>query len=800
MTSPSPDQPAPDNGQKFTSQQIILISILGVVFIIVLVASILILTRPQSSPEQITPEPIEVVLSTQQVSTLTPTPSHTPTLRSTFTPKPTWTPTISPTSTVTPLPTLLPSLTPAFPSEHNDQYKLIHWTPELATQLIDLLEVYPETLSGFARGADNQGYYDAFSYAIFSQQEALHRFATAPQARDWLWQLAYNLARTSDPVAGEVYANIITQELNAGKVTLDELYRWGLDRTPQVIIEVIPLDAPSDDLNSNLVKVSAGENGSSFFWLIEKPNGYINFPLTSDFNFIQPSGVDYFIINLLGTNNTVVGIYPSEVYDSFNYVTPSIFSLDQQPPVELGYENISPPAIGPEFINNWEPIEPGTGEGVLQFEDVIFAACPVTLNHAYGWNGKVLSFLQATYHIEPDLDLLSYCEVVINHALNVWGLEPTIQLMETLLPNWPPESTTTGGDYPQDALDEWRFRLSLYHGLLGNWAESTDYAATIVSNPASPDSRWITPAAEFLEIYQEQRDIYQACLPYPHCDPGLAFKSLAATITPQEYPDLINILENSGVTVSSSGYFDFDNDGESERWVLIRHSPGTPLEFWIMKPHETGIYAIFVDTIETDAPRLTYLEPISEPPIVKIDPDITFQLVKQGPDQEPVVVFVEQEVIFASDRTGLELDYLEVTLFTGGDPAFVQQELLILRTSPHFTCSYLLCPRFLYLLGLASELANDERAAVNAYLELWREYIDSPYATMARFKLISKITPVPTLTPANTQTPTSTHTSTVTPTLPGSAGTPSSTATETLPGYPPPEILPTNTPPSYPAP
>jgi len=257
---------------------------------------------------------------------------------------------------------------------------------------------------------------------------------------------------------------------------------------------------------------------------------------------------------------------------------------------------------------------------------------------------------------------------------------------------------------------------------------------------------------------------------------------------------LINVLENSGVTVGSSGYFDFDNDGESERWVVIRHSPGTPLEFWIMQPNETGVSAIFIVTLETDAPRLTYLEPISEPPIVQIDPDITFQLVNQGPDQEPAVVFVEQEVIFASDRTELELDYLEVTLFTGGDPAYVQQELLILRTSPHFTCSYLLCPRFLYLLGLASELANDERAAVNAYLELWREYINSPYATMARFKLISKITTVPTFTPTKTQTPTAA------PTLPGTSGTPSPTITATLPGYPPPGILPTSTQPGYPAP
>jgi hypothetical protein len=146
---------------------------------------------------------------------------------------------------------------------------------------------------------------------------------------------------------------------------------------------------------------------------------------------------------------------------------------------------------------------------------------------------------------------------------------------------------------------------------------------------------------------------------------------------------------------------------------------------------------------------------------------------------------VEQEVIFASDRTELELDSLELTLFSGGDPAYVQEELLILRASPHFTCSYILCPRYLYLLGLASELANDERSAVDAYLELWRNFINSPFATMARFKLISTITPTPTLTPTNTITPapTLTPTNTISPSpTSGEATVPTSTAT--IPGYP----------------
>jgi hypothetical protein len=803
-SSNNSDQSPQDGEQKVSTQQIFLIGLLGLVLIIVLVISILILTRPDTATEQITPDQTEIIQSPQISPSLTPTQTITPNPRFTFTPKPSRTPTTAPTSTGTLLPTLIPSLTPAFPSEHNDQYQLVHWTPELATQLIDLLEVYPETLSSFARGADDQGYYDAFQYALFSQQEALLRFPTASQAQQWLWQLAYNLARTGDPAAGEVYANLITQELNRGEVNLDELYLWGINQTPQVMIEVIPLDSEGGDSSSNLIMVSADENGSSYFWLIEETSGFVSYPLTSDFNFVRPSEVDHFDLELSGIQRNIVGIFPTRVHDSFHYIPPRVFSLIGQPPLELNFEPVIPPAIGPEFKNNWEPVEPGSGNGDLQFVDIIFPACPVTVKHAYEWNSTAISYLGDSYQINPDPDLLGFCEIVVNHSALVWGMEPTIQLMETLLPVWPPELTNTGDEYPEDALDEWRYRLSLYHALISNQEEAIGYAETIVSSPASPDSRWIAPAADFLEVYQEQRDIYRACLPSTFCDPRLAFQSLVGTITSQEYPDLINTLEQAGVSVRSNGFFDFDNDGESEPWMVIRHHTGSPLEFWIISPTEAGIVAVFVETVETDNPRLSYIEPVSEPPIVKIDPDITFHFIKQGPDQEPIILMVEVEVIFASDLTEMELDQLELTLLTGGDPAFVQTELIVLSNSPHFTCSYLLCPRYLYLLGLASELANDEFSAVAAYLELWREFLSSPYATMARFKLASTFTPAPTLTPTNTQTITVTSTGTGAPT---STPLPATNTPEgypppgsPTPGYPPPDITPTSTQPGYPYP
>ncbi|MCK4724687.1 MAG: hypothetical protein KAT29_02740, partial [Anaerolineales bacterium] len=476
MNSSQPEDNTQDSERKISPQQLFLIGLLGVVFVIVLVVSILILTRPQSTDPGTPTEQLEIAFSSETIASLTPTNTTTPLPRFTFTPKPTRTPTIGPTSTASATPTLLPSLTPAFPSEHNDQYKLVLWTPELAEQLIKILEVYPDTLSSFARGNDNQGYYDAFQYALFSQREALLRFPTASQAEEWQWQLAYNLARTGDQNAGEVYASLITQELNRDDTTLDELYSWGLKRDPQLLIESFPLESGEEILSSNLVKVTAGENGSSYFWLIEGLTGYTSHSLTSDFDFIRPNRIDNFLVKLLGTISEVVGIFPSIVHESLHYTIPSVFSLLQQPPQELSFALFSPPAIGPDFKNYWQPVESGDGYGDLQFSDAVFPACPVTVTHPYQWNGLQFTFIEDTYQIAPDLDLLSYCEIVVNHSINVWGLEPTVLLMETLLPDWPPEKTTTGKDYPDDALDEWRYRLSIYHALLANQDQATAYA------------------------------------------------------------------------------------------------------------------------------------------------------------------------------------------------------------------------------------------------------------------------------------------------------------------------------------
>jgi hypothetical protein len=324
--------------------------------------------------------------------------------------------------------------------------------------------------------------------------------------------------------------------------------------------------------------------------------------------------------------------------------------------------------------------------------------------------------------------------------------------------------------------------------------ESIGYASAIIESPSTPDSRWIPPAQDLINTYQNPDDIYRVCSTAEFCDMRLAFQSLVETFPVEKYPDAPQLLVDAGVTYLSYGYFDFDNDAQTETWFVLRHQQGAPLEFWVLYPTAEQVYALFVAPLDTNEPKLSYLEPVSEPPIVQIAPDITFQLFRFGPDKEPFINMVQPEVIFSSDLTENELDRIEESILSGGDPIQARDELIVLGQEPYFTCSYLLCPRYYYLLGLANELSTQDQAAIDAYLQLWREFLESPFTTMARFKLAGPaVLPGPTLTPTRTitpiptktvtRTPTITYTPTITGTLP--TPTPSSTPTPTQSGTPP---------------
>jgi hypothetical protein len=378
--------------------------------------------------------------------------------------------------------------------------------------------------------------------------------------------------------------------------------------------------------------------------------------------------------------------------------------------------------------------------------------------------------------------------------------------METLLPDWPPPLNAEDDPYPVDAKDEWRFRLGVYNALVGDWETGIRYFSEVSTAPTVYDSHWITPSQEFLAAYQKPLDIYTACVNAKFCNPALAMEYLVGAL--QTEADALQFLWKSGVKTNSSGWFDFDGDGEAERWFTVRHHARERLEFWILARYANGIEALRVSQTNAIQPTLDYLEEayiadegLALQPVVMLDGKVAFSMRRLPDNQKPYLVDVPLRKEYPS-RFFVPLESYQAALLPefglqGASPEVIQQKLLDLEDYPGLLCKpNWTCDRYYYLLGLASELAGDELTAVEAYHQLWLDYTKSPFTTMARLKLASLAVLLPTSTGAPTPTYTGTSlTSTLTPTGATPTLTRTGTATFTPQTFTP-TITNTGTPPT----
>lgn len=768
---------------RFLITNLIIVSVF-ILTLVILVASYPTLLAPDpTATATITPTQLPTITASPTVptATITPTPTATRTLR------PTLTPTITPTrtKTLTPTPTVTATgpatLTPATPQLGEERYRLQTWTADDAAHLVDLMEYYPNTLSQKARGDDNAAYYAAFSYAVVAQKEALLRFPDAPEANQWRWGLAYDLARTSDPSAGQQYASLIAQALNRGEVNVRQLGTWFQTREPRLGLNVIELKPISGYLSSYLLQVR-GE-GSAFIWLLETTGAFQTHVLTSDFDFVKAPKAYSVISDLTGDGNEEIAIYHSSITGNTIMTTPRVFSLTQMPAKELQFvPSQGTYDIGTDYVNYWAVTQDTSGSNDLQFRGNAFPACPVTIKRTYHWNGEAFELTNKQFDVTPPAaDNLGICQTIVDHAANFWGPEATIQIMETLLPEWPPAVDEQGNPLPPDALDEWRYRLGIYQALTGDQQGAVQTLQAIYDNPSSVNSNWVIPAKKFLDLYQKPDDIYNACVQAEFCNPADAIRYLIGTLSADQSPDALQFLWQSGVTLGASGYYDFDQDGESERWFTVKYHPGEKLEFWILAPSKSGVHALLVTSIDSTRPELS-LQPDTQPAVIWLDSTVAFSMQRDPDTLVPYLTYYPLQYVWPN-RFLEGLQSAEQELFSGTDPAQVSTELLNLQDNPGLLCKpYWTCDPYYYLLGLSSELAGEERQAVSAYLYLWWNYSKSPFTTMSRLKLVTGATfltgtPPVTFTPAPSQT-----------TTPPTSGTqPASTPTVTPTPSPTPE-------------
>jgi hypothetical protein len=699
------------------------------------------------------------------LSTLTSQPSPSPTNTSTITltPRPTWTlrpsATVShtPTPTSTTTPTLIRTITPAKPAKFNDRYELKPWDLREQSKTIELLRANT-ILSPSEK---------TFTILAYAEGEAFLRFPDALEAIQWRWDRAYNLIRIRDPLAMTIYADLIRSAVNSGQVRAGDLSVWFNQYEKRLKLQTTTFPPQPGELGRVLIEITA--EGSAFLWLVENPVEMNVYSLINDIDCDQPHENTIIYDDLTGDNIPDLVIYRRISPDITQLLTPHIFDLAISPPIELPIQDQIPTDFGLELRTEAEIEISSAGGNFLKVSTILLPSCPTIVTQDYRWSGDIFSVSPLHYELAPMNELLAYCEIVIDAASNSWGPESAISVIKPLLDIWPPETDIQGHPYPEDAYDQLRYRLGVLYALAGQSTEAVRYLSAVVNEPIVAASSWITPAQKFLQAYIQPQDLYTACQEAQFCNLRDAIRSMVTNSGMADPAHALVYLQQNGIATLSSGIFDFDQDGQDERWVIIRPKPGAKLEFWILSQMINGVQAIFVQVFEATESLPYYHEPAGLLPVVQFELHLGFIFDRLIDTHEAYIRWVDVE--YARPTIIRDEFYLAMNaLFEGADPAVIRDTLIELLNSPRFIgdcIAFNLCPQFHYTLGLAYHLTHEESNAIDQYLWVWRNYDQSPYSTLARLKL--NYFPLPTYTqsafPSRTPTVTRTPTATVTSTL-----------------------------------
>jgi hypothetical protein len=678
-------------------------------------------------------------------STLTPTPTRTPRPTWTIRPRLTDTPTVTPTPTLTPTPTRLPTITRAVPVRFNDRYLLIPWTADQADQAAQMADEYPDVTFPTTEGKSKSAYHAAFRASADAYREALLRFPDDPRATNWQWKLAYALAQVGDPAAAKLYAGFIQGALKKGDLRVEDLPEWFHRQEPRLTLLIDNIPAEPGQLNQDLIEIV---EGGVFLWLLETPANLQVTPITEVFNFDAAPETVHLLGDLTGDGKTEVSIYQPDPDQPTILAEPRIFSLTGTEPQEQSVQPSPVIDLQTDFSASLET----TPENQLAVKASLFPACPVTITQIYAWDQTQFVPTPAEIQVSPQSSYIQYCEPVLKHALSAWSAANNLALIETLLPLWPPEKDLDEQPYPADARDELLYRQGIFQALTGKSDQAVKTLQDLINAPTVSKSSWAEAAEQFLKNYQSPEDLYRACQAAPSCDLRFALEEIVRSSGATDLTVVYESLRKSGVSMRATGLFDFDQDGQSERWVTIQPRPGQSLEFWILASAPDGVRPLFVDLVTRDRPAPFYNEPAAAtPPVFQIDNQKGFQLKRISGNGEPYLV----PAVVVSPITTYTRDTLKENqdaILSGVDPTLVRDSLLDVLNSGRFNClNHRICDRFYYNLGLAYELSGDVREAIDTYIKLWWENGQSPYTKIARMK-IGLITPTPSPTSAVTTT------------------------------------------------
>ena len=574
-------------------------------------------------------------------------------------------------------------------------------------------------------------------------------------ATSWRWQYAYNLAQMGNNQVGDTYAALIGEALNTRKTTPTNLPTWFVKHEPQLEFNLIDLEPLPGYTSSHLLEIRQHIAGA-YLWLLESETGYEVFPLKSiwDFGFAHRAGLRYEIADITGDGiDEIITVHEHQPGGpGMRAGELNVFDLSQVPPRKLTFE----PDFPYSSYGNWSIVKENDGQNILHFENQIaLNMCYETINSDYRWNGNSLIRIQQQ---KPDIiewfastteeaDLFCF-EYAFNDVLYdaKQGDESSFLTIENLILEYPfsSKSIMSGDPLPPDARDEMRFQLGLFRALHGYPEAARQHMKTIITNPIVQDSHWVGPAQQFLTTYNEQANLLDACVASSACYSFLSFDQISELVATQPFENIPILLQYIGMPIHSFGDYDFDSDGVNEYWLLLKSTRGDWFNFFVLTQSKGDLVFHLVDSVSS-------VGTVKITPIPTNMNALLFNL-QIGDEEETEFTFQRDSVTnepkvrsyYPDGRMHRgTLNMFAENLVNGVIPdqfdtriPIMQQDILADCDDKIFFTYYCHDLYFSqYLLGLAYELAGDETNAVAAYLKLWRDYPNSPFAIMAQAKL-----------------------------------------------------------------
>ncbi|NIS82681.1 MAG: hypothetical protein GTO14_21335 [Anaerolineales bacterium] len=654
--------------------------------------------------------------------------------------------------TFTPEPTSTPLV--SIPLEE-DLYQLVNWNPELSNQLIADLNEYLETLSDKDRGRLDVGYYLSHKYVILAEEEAIYRFPDSEFSENWRWDLAFNYALVGSKSAGEIYSDLVSHDLNSGKVQLSDLVVWLQDKEPRLQFEFTSLPPVGEyQINGVLTIGNRPIYGTdpecgAYIWILKEKDRFIAYSLRStwDFGFINRYGLHINFIDLLRDGNLVA---ITEHIRADTFYRPSninIYDIGKVPPVMIEFD---PPVSMVDHatwtLDNADPDQ--IIFSIYEPTNVISCAENIGTKWIYRFDGSKFKL----YEIRtPPFSVLAEhprcSDILIRYDL-LWEIQSGNQYASApvleLIINYPFSDKHPYSDqlYPPDERDSLRFRIGLYSALYQDYEVTLDLMESILENPASEESRWIIPASHFLTTFRRSFDLLDTCLSAEYCFSVFGIEDIVKVIPAEHIAKAPQLMQEMGVQLFDSGVIDFNLDGTLESWILFSSEPSF-YTLWAVQNIDGSLRMIELGALKSDNPIME----IQISLLHEVESHLIYQIAG-GEDKIEIIIWRDHPTgkiksSYLDDySTELMLKDIEADLFSGKDMQNILDRLLAIDSLPCWSPFASYCSaeaRIAYLIGLFREMGGNSLQAKSIYYQIWQNYPYSPYSVMAK----SKLAPLP---------------------------------------------------------